>query len=66
MVMIMPGLDRRGPMGRGPKTGRGLGRCGPGRTGRDYIEELEEKKKEIEELIEDAKAEVKKKDQGQS
>ncbi len=23
----MPGGDRRGPMGRGPGTGRGLGRC---------------------------------------
>jgi len=24
----MPGFDRRGPNGEGPKTGRGLGRCG--------------------------------------
>lgn len=23
----MPGLDRRGPDGEGPMTGRGLGRC---------------------------------------
>jgi len=23
----MPGQDRRGPMGEGPRTGRGLGRC---------------------------------------
>lgn len=24
----MPGLDRTGPLGRGPMTGRGLGLCG--------------------------------------
>jgi len=24
----MPGFDRTGPLGEGPKTGRGLGRCG--------------------------------------
>ena len=24
----MPGEDRTGPMGKGPGTGRGLGRCG--------------------------------------
>jgi Family of unknown function (DUF5320) len=24
----MPGFDRRGPMGAGPRTGWGLGRCG--------------------------------------
>jgi hypothetical protein len=24
----MPGFDRRGPNGEGPKTGRGLGKCG--------------------------------------
>ncbi len=26
----MPGRDGTGPMGRGPMTGRGLGRCGAG------------------------------------
>jgi len=26
----MPGLNRRGPMGFGPMTGRGLGYCGWG------------------------------------
>jgi len=26
----MPGFDRTGPMGAGPKTGRGLGYCTPG------------------------------------
>ena len=25
----MPGADRRGPRGEGPRTGRGLGRCRP-------------------------------------
>lgn len=24
----MPGFDRTGPMGAGPKTGRGMGHCG--------------------------------------
>ena len=28
----MPGYDRTGPMGEGPKTGRGLGRCGKAKT----------------------------------
>jgi hypothetical protein len=26
----MPGLDRTGPLGQGPLTGRGLGPCGRG------------------------------------
>jgi hypothetical protein len=26
----MPGFDRTGPWGMGPRTGRGLGLCGPG------------------------------------
>ena len=25
----MPGLNKTGPEGQGPKTGRGLGRCNP-------------------------------------
>lgn len=25
----MPGLNRKGPEGQGPKTGRGMGRCNP-------------------------------------
>jgi hypothetical protein len=25
----MPGFDRTGPNGEGPRTGRGLGRCNP-------------------------------------
>lgn len=24
----MPGFDRTGPLGEGPRTGRGLGKCG--------------------------------------
>ncbi len=27
----MPGLDRRGPLGQGPGTGRGMGVCGSNR-----------------------------------
>ncbi len=26
----MPGFDGTGPMGNGPRTGRGMGRCGMG------------------------------------
>lgn len=29
----MPGYDGTGPMGQGPMTGRGLGRCGAGNAG---------------------------------
>ena len=25
----MPQVDRTGPQGQGPKTGRGMGKCGP-------------------------------------
>ncbi len=28
----MPGFDSTGPMGQGPKTGRGLGGCGKAKT----------------------------------
>ncbi len=28
----MPGFDRRGPLGEGPRTGRGLGKCGKAKT----------------------------------
>lgn len=27
----MPGFDRTGPHGEGPRTGRGLGKCNPGK-----------------------------------
>jgi hypothetical protein len=26
--VLMPGFDRTGPLGEGPRTGRGLGKCG--------------------------------------
>lgn len=29
----MPGFDQTGPLGEGPQTGRGLGRCGTGDAG---------------------------------
>jgi len=32
----MPGLDRTGPWGEGPRTGRGLGRCTP--EGRRFLD----------------------------
>lgn len=31
----MPGLDRKGPQGDGPKTGRGLGKCNPDKKNQD-------------------------------
>lgn len=34
----MPGLDRTGPFGDGPKTGRGLGRCNPDNSYSDFRE----------------------------
>lgn len=30
----MPGFDRTGPLGEGPRTGRRLGRCGKAKTPR--------------------------------
>ena len=29
----MPQFDRTGPAGAGPRTGRGMGQCGPGQRG---------------------------------
>lgn len=34
----MPGLNRTGPFGEGPKTGRGLGRCNPDNKGKEFTE----------------------------
>ncbi len=31
----MPGLNQSGPAGEGPMTGRGMGRCGSGKTAGD-------------------------------
>lgn len=28
-MMKMPGFDRTGPRGEGPRTGRNMGKCGP-------------------------------------
>ena len=64
-VINMPGLDKTGPQGAGPKTGRGLGPCGGGQAygrggrggrcycGRYYSEPSKEE--EVEMLEEDAK-----------
>ena len=30
----MPGLNRKGPLGEGPRTGRGLGRSNPQNKGK--------------------------------
>ena len=30
----MPGIDRTGPAGQGPMTGRRMGRCNPSQTGK--------------------------------
>ena len=37
----MPGLNRRGPLGEGPRTGRGLGRCNPQNKGKTEEEILQ-------------------------
>ena len=66
----MPGLDRTGPMGQGPLTGRGFGPCGRGLGfgrgfGRGFgfrriprITEKEEKEM-LQEELEDIEAEKK-------
>jgi hypothetical protein len=36
----MPGLNRKGPLGEGPRTGRGLGRCNPQNKGKTEEEIL--------------------------
>ena len=37
----MPGFDRKGPNGEGPKTGRGLGKCNPERDNELNMEDDE-------------------------
>ena len=37
----MPGLNQTGPMGHGPKTGRGMGRCNPRNIGKTEDEILQ-------------------------
>lgn len=38
----MSGLNRRGPMGEGPMTGRKMGRCAPANKGKTYNEIIQE------------------------
>jgi len=37
----MPGMDRKGPEGKGPRTGRGLGRCNEKENSEIANEEVE-------------------------
>ena len=39
----MPSLNRRGPNGEGPRTGRGLGRCNPQNKGKTDDEILRDR-----------------------
>ncbi len=39
----MPGLNRRGPQGEGPMTGRRMGRCNPDNKGKTDDEILQNK-----------------------
>lgn len=39
----MPGLNRRGPQGEGPMTGRRMGRCNPDNQGKTDDEILQNK-----------------------
>ncbi len=39
----MPGLNRRGPMGKGPMTGRRMGRCIPENKGKTDEEILQDR-----------------------
>ena len=56
----MPGYDKTGPLGQGPRTGRGLGRCAGARRGRKFWkdsyeeipEEFSERLDRIEEMLE--------------
>jgi len=55
----MPGFDKRGPMGQGPGTGRGLGPCGLGFRrgsgrgfGRRYSESVNLTKEEQKKILE--------------
>ncbi len=69
----MPRFDRTGPMGMGPRTGRGFGPCGSGSgrglgrysgrdlptTKEDRLKALADYKKALEEELEGVKAEEK-------
>lgn len=44
----MSGLNQTGPMGQGPKTGRGMGRCNPDNKGKTDDEILQNKDSSLE------------------
>jgi hypothetical protein len=44
----MPGLNQTGPMGQGPRTGRGMGRCNPDNKGKTDDEILQNKDSSLE------------------
>lgn len=44
----MPGLNRRGPQGEGPMTGRRMGRCNPDNNGKTDEEMLQNKDSSLE------------------
>ena len=44
----MPGLNRRGPLGEGPMTGRRMGRCNPDNKGKTDDEILQNKDSSLE------------------
>jgi hypothetical protein len=44
----MPGLNQTGPVGQGPKTGRGMGRCNPVNKGKTDDEILLNKDSSLE------------------
>lgn len=44
----MPGLNQTGPMGQGPKTGRGMGRCNPDNKGKTDDEILQNQNSSLE------------------
>ena len=53
----MPGMDRTGPLGQGPLTGRGFGRCRWNVAGTKPIQLTKEEEKKI---LEAEKAEIEK------
>jgi hypothetical protein len=44
----MPGLNRKGPQGEGPMTGRKMGRCNPDNKGKTDEEILQSKDSSLE------------------
>lgn len=57
----MPRFDRTGPLGYGPKTGRGLGTCGRGYrfySSKNELDALELEKKMLEEELDVIREEI--------